>query len=285
MQTPFLRATRFRRLIDRNAGPASNRRSLSALGHATALIGFCLLFALPQVGIAAIHQVTLSGLSFTPANLVIQTGDTVRWRNEGGFHDVVADDGSFTSGAPTTAGFVFEHTFNQPGTFGYYCSVHGAPNQGMAGSITVQGDPVTDPAPTTPEINFATSGAWFNPATNGQGFFVEAFPGAKVFTLAWFTWINEGDPDWFVATGLYEGSRAEVEVFRVSGGRFNDSTPVTDSVVGTASFTLVDCEHATFAFTLSNPVRSGTIDLQRILPSDATCVVPAPPQKLGDTVD
>jgi hypothetical protein len=157
----------------------------------------------------------------------------------------------------------------------------------MAGSITVQGDPIPDPdpTPTTPEINFATSGAWFNPATSGQGFFVEAYPAAKVFTLAWFTWINDGDPDWFVATGLYAGSRAEVDVFRVSGGRFNDPTPVTDSVIGTASFTLVDCEHATFEFALSNPVRSGSIALQRILPSDATCVVPTPPQKLGEPGD
>lgn len=274
-----------------DCGSVAGKTSALGVGTITSraarLLAAVLLLGPTAFCVAATHEVTLSGLSFSPSSLVIQTGDSVRWRNVSGFHDVVADDGSFTSGPPTFDGFVFTRTFNEPGTFGYYCSVHGAPNQGMAGSITVQASPIPDPdpdpdpTPTAPEINFATSGAWFNPSTSGQGFFVEAFPDAKVFTLAWFTWIDDGDQDWFVASGLYEGSRAEVEVFRVSGGLFNDPTPVTDSVIGTASFTLIDCENATFEFALSNPVRSGSIALQRILPSDDACVVPAPPRKLG----
>ncbi|MCB1555511.1 MAG: hypothetical protein KDJ14_17065 [Xanthomonadales bacterium] len=223
---------------------------------------------------AVTHEVTLSGFSFTPSSLTIQVGDTVRWRNQGGFHDVVADDTSFSSGAATSAPFTFEVTFNTPGTFGYHCSIHGSPGAGMAGTIIVEGT-TPPPEPTPPDINFATSGAWFNPQTSGQGFFVEAFPGASVFTLAWFTWIDQGDHDWFVATGLFEGPTATVDVFRVVGGRFNDPTPVTDSVIGTATFTLIDCTHAEFAFNLIEPMRSGTIALERILPSDDACVVPA----------
>lgn len=225
---------------------------------------------------AALHEVVLSGLSFTPSQLTIQVGDTVRWRNQGGFHDVVSDDGLFLSGAPTSANFVFSHTFDTPGTFGYFCSVHGAPNQGMAGRIIVEGTapPPPPPDPTPPDINFATSGAWYNPATTGQGFFVEAFPGAGVFTFAWFTWIGNGDHDWFVGTGLYEGATATFDVFRVVGGRFNDPTPVTDSVIGTGTFSLIDCTHAEFTFNLTDPVRSGTIALERILPSDDACVLP-----------
>lgn len=225
-------------------------------------------------GHAVTHEVVLSGLSFIPSQLTIQVGDTVRWRNQSGFHDVVADDASFSSGPATTAPFTFEVTFDTPGTFGYFCSIHGGPGSGMAGTIIVEGTaPPPDPLP--PDINFATSGAWYNAGTTGQGFFVEAFPGANVFTFAWFTWIGDGEHDWFVGTGLYEGPTATFDVFRVVGGRFNDPTPVSDSVIGTGTFTLIDCTHAEFAFDLTDPVRAGTIALERILPSDDDCVLPA----------
>ncbi len=45
-----------------------------------------------------LHIVVASGMTFTPANLTINVGDTVRWENQSGFHNVMADDGSFTNG-------------------------------------------------------------------------------------------------------------------------------------------------------------------------------------------
>lgn len=85
------------------------------------------------------HDVTVANFSFTPSQLTIQVGDIVRWTNSGGFHNVVADDNSFTSGAASTINWVYEHTFNSPGSNPYYCSVHGGPGGvGMSGVITVQ---------------------------------------------------------------------------------------------------------------------------------------------------
>jgi plastocyanin len=52
------------------------------------LFALLALFALYSVSSATIHNVVLSGISFTPRNLTIQQGDTVRWTNQGGFHNV-----------------------------------------------------------------------------------------------------------------------------------------------------------------------------------------------------
>jgi plastocyanin len=54
-----------------------------------------------------------------------------------GNHTVTADDGSFASDTLSNGG-VFEFTFNNPGTFAYYCEFHGGPGgEGMSAVITV----------------------------------------------------------------------------------------------------------------------------------------------------
>ncbi|MHB8680014.1 MAG: cupredoxin domain-containing protein [Rudaea sp.] len=100
-----------------------------------------------------------AGLAFQPAFLDIAPGDTVVFVNKGGFHNVNADDGSFTcsvgckgdgkgdTGAPSSANWTFNLTFPNPGRFGYYCVIHGAPGMGMFGTIIVQ---APQPPPTAP---------------------------------------------------------------------------------------------------------------------------------------
>ena len=90
-----------------------------------------------------LYDVSIVGLTFSPSELTISVGDTVRWTNNGGFHDVMADDGSFSSGGASTSIWVYTHVFNIVGDFRYYCTVHGGPNGvGMSGIIHVQA--VTD---------------------------------------------------------------------------------------------------------------------------------------------
>ena len=93
----------------------------------------------PTAGRAVTVEVTVGpGNSFSPADVTIQAGDSVRWVSAGGSHNVAADDGSFTSGAPGS-GWNFTRAFPAAGTFPYYCEVHGAPGGlGMSGSVTVQ---------------------------------------------------------------------------------------------------------------------------------------------------
>jgi plastocyanin len=88
-------------------------------------------------------------LVFSPANLIIQVGDTVRWVWGSPGHSVVSGTGGnadnrFCSPSNTgcdnpplsNSGVTYEHTFTQAGNFPYYCSVHFG--LGMNGSIKVQ---------------------------------------------------------------------------------------------------------------------------------------------------
>ncbi|WP_395683818.1 hypothetical protein [Dokdonella sp.] len=97
---------------------------------------------------AASHTVNVGpGVSYSPATLTIALGDTVRFRNRGGLHNVVADDLSFRcargcdgtggNGAPSSDLWFVDIVFNQLGEVGYYCEQHGSPTDGMRGTIVV----------------------------------------------------------------------------------------------------------------------------------------------------
>lgn len=115
------------------------------------------------------HVVNVGGNSppaFVPQTLTVAPGDTVTFINKGGKHNVLADDGSFrcahgckgdaqgNSGAPDSSTWVVSLKFPNPGSVGYFCELHGAPGQGMYGTIVVQAPQV--PA-TTPGIGAAVA--------------------------------------------------------------------------------------------------------------------------------
>jgi plastocyanin len=107
-----------------------------------AFLAFCGGLAAGSAG-AATADVTLTATPdnlFLPQVVTIRVGDTVRWTNVEGGHNVQADDGSFTSGAAAPAPWVFEHTFAAAGSFGYFCIVHGFPAGGMFGTVVVLPD-------------------------------------------------------------------------------------------------------------------------------------------------
>lgn len=85
------------------------------------------------------HEVRAGNFYYSPSDISIDTGDTVKWINDGGFHDV-----EFTSGpelyslpacqAPCDIG---EITFDTPGTYEYICSIGSHAANGMVGTILV----------------------------------------------------------------------------------------------------------------------------------------------------
>lgn len=121
------------------------------------IIALALLGAAAQKVSAASFTVNVGqgGTNFVPATLTINQGDTVNWNWVGGFHNVTsggcpggicASDGKFNSGAATsTLGNNFSFTFNTPGTFPYYCSVHLSAMQGTI--IVSQPAVATRPSP------------------------------------------------------------------------------------------------------------------------------------------
>jgi halocyanin-like protein len=75
--------------------------------------------------------------AFAPAAVKVSTGTTVVWEWTGkGRHNVVAKNADFRSNMLTREGETFEHTFDEPGTYKYYCSPHRS--LGMKGVVVVE---------------------------------------------------------------------------------------------------------------------------------------------------
>ena len=103
---------------------------------------------------------------YVPQAMSVPVGSTVTWVNKSGAPHTVTrctpaacngasagtgTDSSFTSGDIAAAsGATFSHTFSQPGTYVYYCKIHGYAL--MHGTITVTAATTTTaaPAPTAP---------------------------------------------------------------------------------------------------------------------------------------
>ena len=74
---------------------------------------------------------------FVPDRLQAEPGALVTWVNRGrNPHDVVADDGSFSS-VILQPGESYSQRFPKAGAFPYYCSLHGSRGVGMIGVVLV----------------------------------------------------------------------------------------------------------------------------------------------------
>jgi len=241
---------------------------------------------------AEIHTVQVETGAFSPNDLTIEVGDTVRWTlvDEGGgctygycdpgsggglSHTVTADDGSFSSGPPQPE-FVFEHFFDSPGEYRYHCAVHSSPgrdiNVFMNGRIQVSGE-----GGVVFQINPGLNDAWFNPATAGQGFFITVFPDIESIFLAWFTFDNERPPEdveallgepghrWLTAFGSYAGNIAELEVELTQGGEFDMTEPVpAQNPDGTIILEFGDCNTGLVTYDISAANVQGEVAIERI---------------------
>ena len=68
--------------------------------------------------------VTIDNFSFMPAPITVPVGTTITWINRDDVpHTIVADDQQFKSKALDTDE-KFSHTFDKPGTYSYFCSIH-----------------------------------------------------------------------------------------------------------------------------------------------------------------
>ena len=98
---------------------------------------------------ATIHTVNAGSYYYSPSALTIDQGDTVKWINDGGTHDVNADINSQTlmsfnnpvsfqsSATSTVGGVIYTYIFTVPGTYNYDCSVGQHAANGMTGVIVV----------------------------------------------------------------------------------------------------------------------------------------------------
>jgi LPXTG-motif cell wall-anchored protein len=79
--------------------------------------------------------VTITDFQFGPATITIRVGDTVTWTNSGPSpHTATASGGGFNTGT-LSRGQSGSHTFQQAGTFAYFCKIHPF----MHGTVVVTG--------------------------------------------------------------------------------------------------------------------------------------------------
>jgi amicyanin len=95
------------------------------------------LGAQPQAGSAGqameSASVAITQMRFAAPTVTIKAGGTVTWTNQDGMpHTVTANDGSFGSERLGQGG-VFSQTFDDPGSYGYYCTLHPS----MRGTVVV----------------------------------------------------------------------------------------------------------------------------------------------------
>ncbi|HEY1951806.1 MAG TPA: plastocyanin/azurin family copper-binding protein [Gemmatimonadaceae bacterium] len=90
----------------------------------------------------------MTSLTFNPTALTVTAGTTVTWTNDSGvIHNItwvtaagrnaaLAGDG--TGDMPNFGAGSHTRLFSTPGTYDFYCTIHGSPTVGMHATLTVQ---------------------------------------------------------------------------------------------------------------------------------------------------
>jgi plastocyanin len=232
---------------------------------------------------ATMVNVGISDFRFTPNDITIHVGDTVHWMNQAGSHTVTADDGSYRSGNIRSGSWTFDHTFNSVGEFRYYCENHSGP--GLSIVTNMNGRVVVLAAEPPPfEINQGISGAWFNPATGGQGFLVDVYPTTHFMFIAWFTYdeaaammsaaqpkVGSAEQRWLTLQGTYgAGGVAQLPIYLTKGGVFNTPQATNTTQAGTATVTFTSCTAGSIAYNLTSEGLTGTVPIVRGIPGSET---------------
>lgn len=123
-------------------------------------------------------------------------------------------------------------------------------------------------------VDDRVEGAWFNPATDGQGFLLDVDPVQGVLSGGWYTATSaDGDRDWFTFLGtIGDNHIVDVEVYKTTGVKFNESSPVDTFRIGEGRFQFNSCTDARFTFSvpeLSSSIQ--IIPLSRVTTPPAQC--------------
>lgn len=127
------------------------------------------------------------------------------------------------------------------------------------------GEPNENPDAPPFSMNLGLVGAWFNPATAGQGFLFDLLTDERqFFFLTWFTFADGGEQQWFTAGGNFEGNSATLNLVEATDGVFNQPDEVTRTVVGTVTASFTDCLNGTVEFDIPDRDVNGVIPITRI---------------------
>ena len=129
-------------------------------------------------------------------------------------------------------------------------------------------------------MNAGMNDAWYDPTTDGQGFFITVFPNLNFVSLAWFTYDTElppldatanlGDPGhrWMTAGGVINNDQAVLDIEFTSGGIFDTPSVIvrTDPVGadGTLILKFDNCRTGTIDYDITTINAQGTVPIQRV---------------------
>ena len=130
------------------------------------------------------------------------------------------------------------------------------------------------------QLNPGMNDAWYNPETDGQGFFITVFPELGLVSLAWFTYdttlpaadaeSNLGDPGhrWLTALGPVTGNQSVMNIDITSGGIFDTPSEITRTDPagsdGSLTLTFESCSKGTIEYDIVSINRQGSIPIQRV---------------------
>lgn len=131
------------------------------------------------------------------------------------------------------------------------------------------------------------SGVWYDPATSGQGFFVEINPNQSTFFAGWYTYPPAGPQTgvplqtWYTlqdntfAAGTR--SKSAVPIYQTSGGslqNFDFPHDIVTTKVGTVNLSFLSCTSLKIDYAFVGGINAGlngTINLVRLGPTPAGC--------------
>ena len=106
--------------------------ALCAVAAAALVVGSVKAADVPA---AATVQINIFNYKFDPATVTVPMGTTVTWTNKDEIpHSVASSDKSFKGSGGLDTGDSYSNTFDKPGTYKYYCTLHPF----MTGVIVVQ---------------------------------------------------------------------------------------------------------------------------------------------------
>ena len=131
-------------------------------------------------------------------------------------------------------------------------------------------------APPAPfRINHGLADSWYNPATPGQGFFLDVFEQRNEVFLGWFTYAIDPAVDdefghrWLTAFGPFAGTSANLAIEWTAGGGFDAAYPVPEQHVdGSIQLEFNDCTSGQISYLwggdgIASGEESGVIPIQR----------------------
>lgn len=124
--------------------------------------------------------------------------------------------------------------------------------------------------------NDAWDGAWYNADTSGQGFLIDSKSNAEgddFIFVAWFTYgdTNASGQRWLTAQGPLADNQADIIIYEVSGGSFDDPTPVDPpEAIGAMNIEFTGCNSAQLSYDLTDEGLTGSMNIERVIPGTET---------------